>query len=128
MARHFMKENVTSYMQRNHLVERTEFNDGIAICCGEEERIYDPVIAAQVADSLLNVSGVEASFVITKRASGKIGISARSNGTKNVQVIMEEMGGGGHLSNAATQIEDTTIVAAKKQLLAILAKEQENKE
>ncbi|WP_179854480.1 DHH family phosphoesterase, partial [Ligilactobacillus animalis] len=56
MARHFMKESVNSYMQRNHLVERTEFTEGEAICCGEEDRVYDPVIAAQVADSLLNVS------------------------------------------------------------------------
>lgn len=128
MARHFMKESVKSYMQRNHLVERTKFAEGDAICCGEEDKIYDPVIAAQVADSLLNVSGVEASFVITKRASGKIGVSARSNGTKNVQVIMEEMGGGGHLSNAATQIADTTVGAVKEQLLAILKQEQENKE
>ena len=128
MARHFMKESVKSYMQRNHLVERTKFAEGDAVCCGEEDKIYDPVIAAQVADSLLNVSGVEASFVITKRASGKIGVSARSNGTKNVQVIMEEMGGGGHLSNAATQIADTTVGAVKEQLLAILKQEQENKE
>lgn len=128
MARHFMKESINSYMQRNHLIERTTFDDGNAICCGEEDQVYDPVIAAQVADSLLTVSGIEASFVITKRSSGKIGVSARSNGKKNVQVIMEEMGGGGHLANAATQIADTTVEEVKKQLLAILAKEKENKE
>ena len=71
MARHFMKESVASYMQRSHLIERTEFDEqGNAICCGENGRIYDPVIAAQVADSLLGVSGVEASYVITFRKRG----------------------------------------------------------
>lgn len=127
MARHFMKESVTSYMERNHLVELTDFDgQGHAICCGEENHQYDPVIAAQVADSLLNVSGVEASFVITRRSSELIGVSARSNGRENVQVIMEEMGGGGHLSNAATQIKDKTVAQVKEQLLAILKEQSEN--
>ena len=87
---------------------------------GEEKKIYDPVTAAQAADSLLNISGVEASFVITKRAENTVGISARSNGETNVQVIMEKMGGGGHLSNAATQIEGQKIAQVKDELLAIL--------
>ena len=116
-----MKENVDSYLQRNHLIDRVEFigagNAGVA---GEEKKIYDPVTAAQAADSLLNISGVEASFVITKRAENTVGISARSNGETNVQVIMEKMGGGGHLSNAATQIEGQKIAQVKDELLAIL--------
>ncbi|SEM33449.1 c-di-AMP phosphodiesterase, consists of a GGDEF-like and DHH domains [Ligilactobacillus sp. WC1T17] len=118
MARHFMKESVSSYMQRSHLVARTEFDDhGNAICCGEEGRLYDPVLAAQVADSLLGVSGVKASYVITQRKEELVGISARSNGDVNVQVIMEQMGGGGHLSNAATQIKNQTIAAIHDDLM-----------
>lgn len=121
MTRHFMKENVDSYLQRNHLIDRVEFiGAGNAVVAGEEKKIYDPVTAAQAADSLLNISGVEASFVITKRAENTVGISARSNGETNVQVIMEEMGGGGHLSNAATQIEGQKIAQVKDELLAIL--------
>lgn len=121
MTRHFMKENVDSYLQRNHLIDRVEFiGAGSAVVAGEEKKIYDPVTAAQAADSLLNISGVEASFVITKRAENTVGISARSNGETNVQVIMEKMGGGGHLSNAATQIEGQKIVQVKDELLAIL--------
>ena len=121
MTRHFMKENVDSYLQRNHLIDRVEFiGAGNAVVAGEEKKIYDPVTAAQAADSLLNISGVEASFVITKRAENTVGISARSNGETNVQVIMEKMGGGGHLSNAATQIEGQKIAQVKDELLAIL--------
>lgn len=121
MTRHFMKENVDSYLQRNHLIDKVEFiGAGNAVVAGEEKKIYDPVTAAQAADSLLNISGVEASFVITKRAENTVGISARSNGETNVQVIMEKMGGGGHLSNAATQIEGQKIAQVKDELLAIL--------
>jgi c-di-AMP phosphodiesterase-like protein len=121
MTHHFMKENVKSFMQRNHLIDRVEFiGDRVALCVGEVGRTYDPVTAAQVADTLLNVSGIEASFVITKRQDGKIGISARSNGQENVQVIMEKMGGGGHLSNAATQLKDHTIEQARNELLELL--------
>lgn len=121
MTHHFMKENVDSFMQRNHLIDRVEFiGSQLALSTGEADRSYDPVTAAQAADELLNVSGIEASFVITKRQDDKVGISARSNGAKNVQVVMEEMGGGGHLSNAATQLEDTTVEEAKQQLLEVL--------
>lgn len=129
MARHFMKESVASYMQRSHLIERTEFDEqGNAICCGEDGRIYDPVIAAQVADSLLGVSGVEASYVITFRKENLIGISARSNGEFNVQVVMEQMGGGGHLSNAATQISGKTIADVHEEMLTIIKNARENQE
>ncbi|AUJ33126.1 MAG: DHH family phosphoesterase [Liquorilactobacillus nagelii] len=126
MTHHFMKENVDSFMQRNHLIDRVEFiGSELALSTGEADRNYDPVTAAQAADELLNVSGVEASFVITKRQDGKVGISARSNGTKNVQVVMEEMGGGGHLSNAATQMDDTTVKQVQQKLVEIL---QQNKD
>lgn len=64
---------------------------------------------AQAADALLSMNNVIASFVISKRQDGKISISARSLGDVNVQIIMESLGGGGHLTNAATQIEGKTI-------------------
>lgn len=124
IAQHFMKENADSFLQRNHLIDRVEFiGDHIALCAGEANKVYDPVTAAQAADALLTVSGVEASFVITQRRDGKIGISARSNGKVNVQVVMERLGGGGHLSNAATQLENVLVNEAREQLLDILKKE-----
>lgn len=124
MSQHFMKENADNFLQRNHLIDRVEFiGDDIALCAGEEEKSYDPVTAAQAADALLTVSGVEASFVVTQRQDGKVGISARSNGKANVQVVMEQLGGGGHLSNAATQLEDVSVSEAREQLLNILKKE-----
>ena len=127
MSQHFMKENVQSFLQRNHLIDRVEFvGNGNAVVAGENDRAYDPVTAAQAADSLLTVSGVQASYVVTHRSEDIIGISARSNGETNVQIIMEKMGGGGHLSNAATQIEDRDILDVRKQLLDLIAQTEEN--
>lgn len=74
------------------------------------------MIIAQAADTLLTMDGVLASFVIAKRAEGVIGISARSLGNINVQVIMESLKGGGHLTNAATQLTGLSIEETEAQL------------
>lgn len=113
-----MKENIDNYLQRNHLISMVEFfHKDMAMIVGEEDRVYDPVTAAQACDSLLTMSGVDASFIITKRSDNKIGVSARSTGAINVQIIMERMGGGGHLSSGATQLEDKSIAEVKQLLL-----------
>lgn len=113
-----MKENIDNYLQRNHLISMVEFfHKDMALIVGEDDRVYDPVTAAQACDSLLTVSGVDASFIITKRADGQIGVSARSTGSINVQIIMERMGGGGHLSSGATQLKDKSIAEVKQLLL-----------
>lgn len=124
LIQQFMKENVNSYMARNHLIESVEIIDNAAIAIGEDDVVYDNVVAAQAADSLLQMIGVEQSFAITLRSDGKVGISARSTGQINVQVVMEKMGGGGHLSNAATQIENRTVSEVRKQLIELLKDEE----
>ncbi|TGB01240.1 DHH family phosphoesterase [Halobacillus salinus] len=117
----FMKEDLDVYIRRSFLIQRAEvYRDGIAISTGDKGEAYGPVIIAQAADTLLTMSGVIASFVISERSDGRIGISARSLGDINVQVIMERMNGGGHLTNAATQLEDTTIEDAKALLQDIV--------
>ena len=126
MIQSFMKEDPRSFMDRNHLISRAEINGQIAICAGENDQVYGSVTTAQAADMLLSVEGVEASFVITLRADGKVGISARSAGDVNVQVLMEKMGGGGHLANAATQISDSTVDDAKQELIELLQKTADN--
>ncbi|MFD1484999.1 DHH family phosphoesterase [Lacticaseibacillus baoqingensis] len=118
LAQNLLKESVASYIQKNHLIDSVEMiSENMALCTGEDDTPYDPVIAAQAADTLLSLSDIDASFVITRRPDGRIGISARSLGDINVQVIMEELGGGGHLSNAATQIQGHTVAEAKDMLL-----------
>ncbi|WP_027955900.1 DHH family phosphoesterase [Halobacillus kuroshimensis] len=117
----FMKEDLDVYVRRSKLIEKASiYRDGIAISTGDHGESYGPVIIAQAADTLLTMSGIVASFVISERSDGRIGISARSLGDINVQVIMEKMNGGGHLTNAATQLEDTTIEDARDLLQDII--------
>ncbi len=96
------------------------YGEGIAIAHGPEDVVYDSVMIAQAADALLSMEGVAASFVVAKREEDVVGISARSLGAVNVQIIMESIGGGGHLSNAATQLSEITVeegIAKLKQVL-----------
>lgn len=73
------------------------------------------VIASQAANELLNISGVDASFLLFKVGSG-VNMSARSMGAINVQVIMETLGGGGHLTMAAAQLADISMDDAFQKL------------
>lgn len=121
MIQRLLKENVDVYLLRSHLIESIEFLSGnMAVATGEEDVVYDTVVAAQAADTMLSMADVDASFVITKRSDERIGISARSLGEINVQIIMEKLGGGGHLSNAATQMEGCTVAEAKEQLRKVI--------
>ena len=83
----------------------------------------DRTILAKISDRLLTIEGVDASFTISKTNDNEVAISARSLDTINVQVIMEEMGGGGHLQAAAVQIKDANIEDVKEQLLNILKRD-----
>ncbi|MCM3764207.1 DHH family phosphoesterase [Neobacillus niacini] len=117
LVQKFLKEDVDTYIRRSKLIESVQFyREGIAIAAGTEDEMNDQVLIAQAADTLLTMNGVLASFVISRRAEGMIGISARSLGNVNVQVIMESLQGGGHLTNAATQLSGITIDEAKLQL------------
>ncbi|SET24879.1 c-di-AMP phosphodiesterase, consists of a GGDEF-like and DHH domains [Oceanobacillus limi] len=129
LVQQFLKEDLDLYIRRSKLIERAVvYRDSIAIAKAEPGDIYGPVLIAQTADTLLTMSGINASFVISERKDGKVGISARSLGEINVQVIMEKMDGGGHLTNAATQIEDTTIDDAESLLKDILDEYDEGRE
>lgn len=113
LVQRLLKEDMDTYLERARLVETVEFvGAGIAIAHGQPGRVYNPVLIAQTADILLTMKDVNASFVIAERSEGGIGISARSLGEVNVQIIMENLGGGGHLTNAATQMPEATIEEA----------------
>ncbi|MEN1966554.1 DHH family phosphoesterase [Lentibacillus sp. N15] len=121
LVQQFMKEDLNLYIKRSKLIEHAElYHHSVAIAKGNQGENYGPVMIAQAADTLLTMSGINASFVISEREDDKIGISARSLGDVNVQVIMEKMNGGGHLTNAATQLQDTTIDDAEALLKEIL--------
>lgn len=121
LVQQFLKEDLSIYLKRSRLIERAEiYRDSLAIVAAPTGETYGPVLIAQTADTLLTMTGISASFVISERTDGRVGISARSLGKVNVQVIMERMNGGGHLTNAATQIEDTTVEDTKILLKEII--------
>ena len=122
LIQRLLKENVETYLLRSHLLNSLILlENNIGIVQGEEDTPYPTVVAAQTADMMLSMENIDASFVVTKREDGRIGISGRSLGNKNVQRVMEKMGGGGHLSNAATQLSDTTIAEAVIQLKEVIS-------
>ncbi|MBO0998229.1 DHH family phosphoesterase [Bacillus sp. SD075] len=104
LVQKFLKEDVDTYIKRSKLIEEVIFyKKGIAIAAAKNDQVHNQVLIAQAADTLLTMDGVVASFVMAKRSDDTVGISARSLGDINVQVIMEMLNGGGHLTNAATQ-------------------------
>lgn len=110
LVQRLLKEDIETFIERSKIIQNVRFvYPGIAVAHGEEEKEYDSVLIAQTADILLTMKDVNASFVVAHRQDGLIGISARSLGDVNVQVIMEKLGGGGHLTNAACQLDVETI-------------------
>lgn len=123
LVQKFLKEDVDTYIKRAKLIEKVEFyHNGIAITKGESDEVLSQVLIAQTADILLTMENVEAAFVISRRPDDSIGISARSLGNINVQLIMEGLEGGGHLTNAATQLYETSIEDAEQRLKEVIDK------
>ncbi len=113
-VRKMLREDMGAYKARAEAVRHAEIYRNIfAISICPADDLESPtVVGAQAANELLNIVGVKASFVITEY-NGKIYISARSIDEINVQVIMEKMGGGGHLNVAGCQLSDSTVMQAK---------------
>lgn len=120
MVQRLLKEDLQEYMAKADIIKHARLIYGnIAIAVSDPGHPIPQLLIAQVADTLLNMTNVLASFVISERPDGLIGISARSLGSMNVQVVMERLGGGGHLTNAAVQLEGTQ-EDAEKRLMQVL--------
>jgi c-di-AMP phosphodiesterase-like protein len=127
LIQRLLKEDLDSFVRKAEIIKHAEIvYDHIAVAVTEPNKKHSQLLIAQVADTLLNMTDIMASFVISERQDGLIGISARSLGQINVQVVMERMGGGGHLTNAATQLEGTLHDAANhlKQVLEEIEAEE----
>lgn len=108
LVQKLLKEDLAEFKRKSEIIQNTQVvHDRIAIATGLEGVKYTPLTTALAADQLLNMSEISASFVACERQDGLIGVSARSLGKMNVQVVMERLGGGGHLTNAAAQVEGT---------------------
>ena len=111
------REDIDEYKIRAAAIQDTELYEGVfAIAESKSEGIESPtVFASKIANSLLAISNVKASFVLTKYR-GKVYISARSIDEVNVQVMMERLGGGGHINMAGAQLENVEVEEAKNMI------------
>lgn len=96
------------------------YRDSIAIAVIETPQ--DRIVAAQAADEMLNIIGIQASMVIYPTTDGSVMVSARSIGDINVQVLLEELGGGGNKSAAGLQLKDTSLRDAVNMLFVAIDK------
>lgn len=115
-VRKLLRNDMNSYKARAEIVRHAEVYKGafaISVCPGKMDS--PTIVGAQAADELLNIIGIKASFVMTEY-QGKIYISSRSIDEINVQLIMEQLGGGGHLNVAGAQLAGCTLSEAKHAL------------
>ncbi|MEG1153791.1 MAG: DHH family phosphoesterase [Ruthenibacterium sp.] len=117
--------SVETYTYKAKLVTQAEIYMGCAVVVAGKLPEDGEVAVPQAANDLLSIEGVEASFVAVD-AGGQINISARSMGEVNVQVILETMGGGGHLTMAGAQLKDASLDDAKRKIFEAIAAYREN--
>ena len=112
-VRKMLRNDMDEYKAVAHAVSRAEvYRDAFAIAIFNGEGLESPTIGgAKAANQLLDISGIKASFVITEY-NEKIYISARSIDEVNVQLVMEKLGGGGHMSIAGAQLTGCTVKEA----------------
>lgn len=120
-VRKLLREDMATYKARAEVVRHAEVYKGafaISIC--QTDEVESPtIVGAQASNELLNIVDIKASFVMTEY-KGKIYVSARSIDEIDVQLIMERLGGGGHLNVAGAQITDATVDEVKQRIKDIL--------
>ncbi len=119
-VKRFFQEDMESVLLKSKALSQTVImNKGIALTSIEGTRSDAQLLCAQLADRLLTIKGIKASFVCGRDRDRRTVISARSLGKVNVQIIMEKLGGGGHLTNAAAQVE-MSVEGAIKRIMEIM--------
>lgn len=123
----FFSVNVEQINGENEIIKNAITYKDCIISIADKKIENLRVITAKAADDMLNISGVKASFVISKIKDDLINISARSLGEENVQLITEKLGGGGHSTMAACQLEDVSYEEALEKLKSAIDEYYEEK-
>ena len=120
---YLLKEDLDRYNKRQEIIAGVSLvNSSFAVGMGPDVYVYYTEDLAKVSDTLLWCEAVEASYTIAKIEENVVGISARSLGNIDVQKIMERLGGGGHITDAATQLRGISIEEAREKLIETLKK------
>lgn len=116
MVKEMFQDDMQTYRNRARVVQQAQIvADGVALAVCPEDMPNAALIAAQAADALISIKGIEASFVLAY-GDGRIMVSGRSLGEINVQIILEKLGGGGHLTVAGAQLAGVTMEDAVEQV------------
>ncbi|MGN1277497.1 MAG: DHH family phosphoesterase, partial [Floccifex sp.] len=122
LAERALKEDYSHFMLKQQMIMQAKPFMNEMMISSMENRIVDRTTLAQVSDSLLLIKGIRASFTIayTAKDPSVVCISARGDGTVNVQIIMEKMNGGGHFSAAALERKNCTVAQVKQELCNVI--------
>lgn len=123
VKKELLQENKEEYLKRQDLIKNAYMLTKNMAICILDANIYKKEELARIATELLQFEDVEAGFAIGKLSNSIIGISAKSLGNLDVEAIMKQFGGGGHMNNAAAQIENTTISEVKNKLKDLVNQE-----
>lgn len=125
----WFQSDLESYNTISEIVRKAEIvRDSIGISIYDVQEKATSLICAKAADELLTIGNITASFVLGLMEDGKVCISGRSIGDVNVQMILEKLGGGGHITLAGAQLENVTIDEAKQELISKINEYFEEKE
>ena len=128
-VKRYFQSDIEMFRTRAACIANATFtDDGVAMSICPGENINAQIVNSQVADELLTIKGVQVSFVAGRNECGQTVVSARSLGTVNVQTIMEELGGGGHLTTAGAQVDmspEEALEVLSEKLKAIFRKEKQ---
>ena len=120
-VRQLFQDDLTTFIAKANVVRNAQIvKDNIAISVCDENIKNPQLVVAQGADELLNIRGINTSFVIGTKEDSIVFISGRSLGEINVQRILEKLGGGGHLTVAGAQLKDVTTNEAKNMLINVI--------
>lgn len=121
-ADNLLKDEYEEYLLKTKIMNNVEIPYyGILVAMTNKDDIVEREVLSKVADESLTLKEIRAVFVIGRISINEVGISARSNGSVNVQLIMEKLGGGGHFTSAATSKVDITLQDMRKNLDRVLA-------
>lgn len=109
LKQEILKGSREDFIRRHNYIKNSYYVKDKYLLCEMTEDVYDNVDLAIVADEMLRFDGVEVSFAVGKLSSDVVGVSARSMGKVSVEIIMNTIGGGGHVTDAAAQIKDKEI-------------------
>ena len=123
LADDLLKDDYEEHKTVTDIISHMETPEyGVVVAVANQERLYDPATIAKAANECLSFKGNHAAFVIGKVGPRETRMSCRSDGSINVQLLAEKLGGGGHFSSAAVSFNKANADEVKQDLLAVLSK------